>query len=1493
MKKILKYLTVGIILGINIGVYAADLYVPGSYTTIQSAVNTATTGDTIYVGTGTYNEALYINKSIALVGAGADVCTITTTGLGYVNVVTFDGTGGTITGFTIRETYMYGIYCINNANPVITNNTISGNNYDGIFCFDSSPTITNNIISGNRYKGIYCDSSSPFITNNIIVRNRSHGIYCDNSSPSTMNNIITENGISKDSYGIYVRSGNPTVDYNCVWGNGSNTTNNYYNCVVGLYNISLDPQFIGQDDYHLSSNSLCIDAGSNTAPGIPEKDKDGNTRIVNDRVDIGAYEYQGSPTGLYSLSGTVTDTNGNPISNALVKVISEILIKSPAKSPGRGEAITDNNGSFTISNLPFGTYTIRASSVGYYQSYRNLLINGQISNIEFKMVSTQSLTIYVNRDNTSGTENGSLEFPYTTINRGVDNCFKGGTVFVSSGIYNEAIYINKSISLIGQGANVCTITTTGLGYVNAVTFDGAGGTITGFTIREAGWDGIYCINNANPTITNNTISESRLLGVHCNNSSPTITNNTISKNGGNGGIRCCNNSSPTITNNIISGNGRHGISCEYSSPTITNNTISENVEDGILCFNSSPTITNNTILKNLNYGIHCKYNSFPTITNNIISGNRYAGIYCDYSSSPFITNNIIVRNRYHGIYCNNSSPSIMNNIITENGTSTDSYGIYVCSGNPSVDYNCVWGNGSTTTNNYYNCVVGLYNISFDPQFIGQDDYHLSSKSLCIDAGSNTAPGIPEKDKDGNPRIINDRVDIGAYEYQGSPTGLYSISGTLTDTNGNPISNALVKVISDILIKSPVKSPCRGEAITDNNGSFTISNLPFGTYTIRASSVGYYQFYRNLLINGQISNIEFKMVSTQSLTIYVNKDNTSGTENGSLESPYTSINRGVDSCFEGGTILVPPGIYNESVYINKSISLIGAGANVCTITTTGLGYVSAVIFDGAGGTITGFTIREAGWDGIYCINNANPTITNNTISKSSMVGVYCYNSSPTITNNRISENWDDGILCYNNSSPTITNNTISENKWEGIRCNNSSPTITNNIIVRTGTTSLNSYGIYVISGSPIIDYNNLWNNGLTGSQNYCNCSPGTHDISENPRFISETDFHLTPYSLCIDAGSNTAPGIQEKDKDGNPRIVNGIVDIGAYEYQGTFTVIISFTGSSTYSNEKTLTETIEERNLMLTSEDSNIVFNEFKRINIKTGGFTDRGFFKGTLTMDNNNCLFKGMSYQKGTVSFLNGVIEGYASGIMELVFEDSSYTGTLTLTQMGDEVFLSTRAIKGSIESSEPDASNKTVTLEQKMIEGEITLTLTIVRIENEGFCVISYNSEEGTGEGYAYVKEKTLDGFLKNPIYGYILAILEDPPEVTITRIDPLMPPMADLDVRICGPDGASPGQIITYVIVLRNGGLKEAFNRSVVAVLPDVEFISTSPGGIYSYPFHTVRWNPTNIPAKSIINFNFQVRIPWGLPLGTQIAPTVQIVRTDENEAFYEEMELQWSEY
>ncbi len=182
-------------------------------------------------------------------------------------------------------------YASNNAQ--ITNTIITGAEGRGISLdYHCTPTISNCVIYNNGTSGIHCeDRSDATIVNNTIYGNGYYGIYCFwNSSPVVMNNIIT----NSDLYGIYSQySSVPVISYNDVWNNHLSVADslrfNYYGdyCEADSTDISLDPMFVNalSADFHLSSESPCIDAGN---PDPAYNDSDGSPN------DMGAH---GGPGG--------------------------------------------------------------------------------------------------------------------------------------------------------------------------------------------------------------------------------------------------------------------------------------------------------------------------------------------------------------------------------------------------------------------------------------------------------------------------------------------------------------------------------------------------------------------------------------------------------------------------------------------------------------------------------------------------------------------------------------------------------------------------------------------------------------------------------------------------------------------------------------------------------------------------------------------------------------------------------------------------------------------------------------------------------------------------------------------------------------------------------------------------------------------------------------------------------------------------------------------
>ena len=283
------------------------------------------------------------------------------------------------------------------------------------------------------------------------------------------------------------------------------------------------------------------------------------------------------------------------------------------------------------------------------------------------------------------------------------------------------------------------------------------------------------------------------VGIYCYKFFPTapdiaitISDCNITGNSDTGVSRCAG----LLTNCTVSGNGGEGGIYSFSGD-ISNCVISNNSNSGIneVPFAGVGTVSGCTITGNVSLGsgggIRCSsYGGLITkISNCVISGNsaKYdgGGIYCQYRS-PEIVNCLIDRNysarEGGGIYLSQSDSSITNCTITYNWGSSSGGVFSIGNGKPTAT-NCVlWGNvcsagkqivlGGGSISLSWSDVQGGWpgqgNIDDDPQLTS--DYHLASASPCIDAGDPCYASPGGTDIDGEQRVSNGRVDMGADEF---------------------------------------------------------------------------------------------------------------------------------------------------------------------------------------------------------------------------------------------------------------------------------------------------------------------------------------------------------------------------------------------------------------------------------------------------------------------------------------------------------------------------------------------------------------------------------------------------------------------------------------------------------------------------------------------------------------------------------------------------------
>jgi len=269
------------------GAFGATIIVPDNYSTIQEALDASNPIDTILVRPGIYNENLvFPSWDIVLISEMGAMKTIID-GMSSGRVVTFTngtGVGSVLSGFTLTNgTSTYG---------------------GGLYLDDAILTLENNLIVGNTASlyggGVRCeDFATLILVNNTIVNNQAEfggGFYGGEDSISTIVNSIFWNNSAPQNQGheIYVGLGTVDVSYCDVEGGQAEVSDTSGGTLVwGSGNIDANPEFIAAaiGDFHIELDSPCRDAGNIGAVHVPVLDFEGDPRIADDFVDMGADEY--------------------------------------------------------------------------------------------------------------------------------------------------------------------------------------------------------------------------------------------------------------------------------------------------------------------------------------------------------------------------------------------------------------------------------------------------------------------------------------------------------------------------------------------------------------------------------------------------------------------------------------------------------------------------------------------------------------------------------------------------------------------------------------------------------------------------------------------------------------------------------------------------------------------------------------------------------------------------------------------------------------------------------------------------------------------------------------------------------------------------------------------------------------------------------------------------------------------------------------------------
>ncbi len=1189
-----------------------------AFTSFQSALDLAASGDQVWVAKGTYkpnyaydltNTPRYYHfrmiEGVEIYGGffgyesavsqrgyfrpGESHETILSGDIGTPDDSTdncyhifYHPSGMNLTGAAIMDGFT-----ITDANA---NGSEPHNRGGGMYNVNSSPTITNTAFLSNSVNlhggGMYNQSSSPVITNASFLSNFAAsvggGIYNFFSSPIITNAIFSSNSADNGG-GMFNQSSSPTIT------NATFTLNSSVYHGGCMYNYSSSSPILNN----------CIVWG-NTAP-------DGKQFYLNNaNTTLNNSCYANGTDDVTVSSGTFTATNNNITvdPNFIDAAGGDLRVfgNSPCLDAGLNSDNTE-------------TYDIRGEA---------RIQNGTIDMGAYEWTSgTDPYGIYYVKHDAAGSNDGkSWTDAFTSFQSALDISVTGDQVWVAAGTYkpdtawdltNSPRYYHfrmiEGAAIYGGFDGTETA-------ISQRTDFGVGGTHESILSGDIGivgdsTDNCYHVfyHHDIPRLTNAAILDGFTItggcadgsylayyvggGMHNYYASPTISNVAFLSNSAVCGGGMYNyRSSPIIGNTVFSSNsainGGGMYNHLYSSPVVTNATFPSNSAS------SSGGGMYNTVF------------SSPTITNALFSSNSAGqsggGMYNASSTvSPTINNVTFVSNYASvaggGIYTYSSSLTINNGIVWGNTATSSGNQIFINTGSTIMNYSCyanstgdVAGNGTLTATNH--------NITANPKYIDPAvDFRIHGNSPCVNTGNNSYNN-ETYDIRGEARIQNTTIDMGAYEWT---SGMEPATDTVyvsdgVDGNGTNWVDALAS------FQSALDLAAEGDQVWVAAGTYK----PSSAYDLPNTS----RYYHFRMIEG--------------VEIYGGFAGTEDSVSKRTDFGFGEINQTIlsgditgDNCYH--VFYLPNGLNLTSTARLDGFTITAGNANGSDPHDRGGGMYSV----NSAPVITNVTFQanSAGnYGGAMHTKGMAPTIShvsflsnhaglngggmdNNTTSSQTITdvefqfnwageyggGMHNYKSSPTITNVTFQSNYcferGGGLSNYNNSSPTMTNVTFRENSAtiDGggmYNKDHSYPTITNAVFLSNSS----NYG----GGLYSYDYSHPVVTNATFSKNNAGIRGGGIYIWQH---ASAT------FNNCIIWGNTTTPGIngQQICVDGNNAFMN---------YS-----CISDTPEDVYimNGAFTATETITANPKFVDPEDDFKIFGNSPCVNTGNNGFTSETY----------------------------------------------------------------------------------------------------------------------------------------------------------------------------------------------------------------------------------------------------------------------------------------------